>query len=64
MNRSPYVVCASESANRLKFVALCINLHLHYITLRAAVSYSKARAGNHEGPITKSGTAGPTDDWL
>ena len=28
MNRSPYVVCASESANRLKFVALCIN----YIT--------------------------------
>ena len=31
MNRSPYVVCVSESANRLKFVALCINLHLHYI---------------------------------
>ena len=29
MNRSPYVVCASESANRLKFIALCINLHLH-----------------------------------
>ena len=31
MNRSPYAVCASESANRLKFVALCINLHLHYM---------------------------------
>ena len=27
------ILCASESANRLKFVALCINLHLHYITL-------------------------------
>jgi len=25
-------LCASESANRLKFVALCTNLHLHYIT--------------------------------
>ena len=33
MNRSSYVVCASESANRLKFVARCTNLHLHYITL-------------------------------
>jgi hypothetical protein len=36
------VVCASESANRLKFVAMCINLHFtffHYkIWLRCAVT--------------------------
>ena len=31
MSRSPYVVCTSESANRLKFVASCMNLRLHYI---------------------------------
>jgi hypothetical protein len=38
MNRSLYVVCASESANRLKFVALCTNLPLHYMWCFATVA--------------------------
>lgn len=34
----PHTQCASESAKRLKFVALCINVHSHYITVRRWIS--------------------------
>ena len=42
-------LCASDSANRLKFVALCINLHLHYITFT-----NSDNGGGGSGEIVKA----------